>query len=128
MKIILPVKQVPESGAVRMDEATGTVIRKDADAVVNKNALADFGGGVNFDPGDAACARTDGAGEKAEAFEIKPMGNAVADECFDAAVGEQDLRAAACRRVVAKGGVDVGFDFFEHNITFYEGCPDAVPG
>lgn len=35
MKIILPVKQVPESGAVRMDEATGTVIRKDADAVVN---------------------------------------------------------------------------------------------
>jgi len=35
MKIVLLVKQVPETGSVRLDEATGTVIRKAADAVVN---------------------------------------------------------------------------------------------
>ncbi len=35
MKLIVPIKQVPESGAVKMDETTGTVIRKDSDAVVN---------------------------------------------------------------------------------------------
>lgn len=35
MKIVLLIKQVPDSASVRMDEATGTVIRKAADAVVN---------------------------------------------------------------------------------------------
>ncbi len=35
MKIIVLVKQVPESSAVKMDEATGTVVRAGADMVVN---------------------------------------------------------------------------------------------
>lgn len=35
MKIVVLVKQVPESGAVQMDEATGTVLRREAEAVVN---------------------------------------------------------------------------------------------
>ena len=32
MRIIVPIKQVPETGAVRMDEATGTVIREGVEA------------------------------------------------------------------------------------------------
>ena len=35
LEIILPVKQVPEPGAVRIDEKTGTVIRKGAGSVIN---------------------------------------------------------------------------------------------
>ncbi len=35
MKIIVPIKQVPETSAVRMDEATGTIVREGAKAIVN---------------------------------------------------------------------------------------------
>lgn len=35
MKIVLLIKQVPETSAVRMDKATGTIIRKAASAIVN---------------------------------------------------------------------------------------------
>jgi electron transfer flavoprotein beta subunit len=35
MRIIVPIKQVPETGAVRMDEATGTMIREGVEAIVN---------------------------------------------------------------------------------------------
>ena len=35
MRIIVPIKQVPETGAVRMDEASGTMIREGVEAIVN---------------------------------------------------------------------------------------------
>ena len=35
MRICVPIKQVPETGAVRMDEATGTMIREGVEAIVN---------------------------------------------------------------------------------------------
>ncbi|NLW87973.1 MAG: electron transfer flavoprotein subunit beta/FixA family protein [Planctomycetes bacterium] len=35
MRIIVPIKQVPETNAVRMDEATGTMIRDGVEAIVN---------------------------------------------------------------------------------------------
>ena len=35
MRIILPIKQVPETTGVRMDEATGTMIREGVEAIVN---------------------------------------------------------------------------------------------
>ncbi|RCK81158.1 MAG: Electron transfer flavoprotein, beta subunit [Candidatus Ozemobacter sibiricus] len=35
MKILIPIKQVPETNAVRMDEATGTMIREGVDAIIN---------------------------------------------------------------------------------------------
>jgi len=35
MRIIVPVKQVPETNAVKMDEATGTMIRDGVEAIVN---------------------------------------------------------------------------------------------
>lgn len=35
MNIIVPIKQVPETGAVRMDEATGTMIRDGVTSIVN---------------------------------------------------------------------------------------------
>ena len=35
MRIIVPIKQVPETGAVKMDEATGTIIREGVEAIVN---------------------------------------------------------------------------------------------
>ncbi|MCK5114241.1 MAG: electron transfer flavoprotein subunit beta/FixA family protein [Phycisphaerae bacterium] len=35
MRIIVPIKQVPETSAVRMDEKTGTMIRDGVEAIVN---------------------------------------------------------------------------------------------
>lgn len=35
MRIIVPIKQVPETNAVRMDEQTGTMIRDGVEAIVN---------------------------------------------------------------------------------------------
>lgn len=35
MRIVVPVKQVPETDAVKMDEATGTMIRDGVEAIVN---------------------------------------------------------------------------------------------
>ena len=35
MKIIVPIKQVPETGNVKMDEETGTMIREGVESIVN---------------------------------------------------------------------------------------------
>jgi electron transfer flavoprotein beta subunit len=35
MKIIIPIKQVPETKSVKMDEKTGTVIREGVDSIIN---------------------------------------------------------------------------------------------
>ncbi|MHC4982778.1 MAG: electron transfer flavoprotein subunit beta/FixA family protein [Planctomycetota bacterium] len=35
MRTVVPIKQVPETNAVRMDEATGTMIREGVEAIVN---------------------------------------------------------------------------------------------
>lgn len=35
MKIIVPIKQVPETAAVKMDEATGTMVREGVEAIIN---------------------------------------------------------------------------------------------
>lgn len=35
MQIVVPIKQVPETNAVRMDEATGTMIREGVEAIIN---------------------------------------------------------------------------------------------
>ena len=35
MRIVVPIKQVPETSAVKMDEATGTMIREGVEAIIN---------------------------------------------------------------------------------------------
>jgi len=35
MRIIVPIKQVPETNAVKMDDATGTMIREGVEAIIN---------------------------------------------------------------------------------------------
>jgi electron transfer flavoprotein beta subunit len=35
MRIIVPIKQVPETSAVKMDEATGTMIREGVESIIN---------------------------------------------------------------------------------------------
>jgi len=35
MHIVVPIKQVPQTTAVRMDEETGTMIRENVPAIVN---------------------------------------------------------------------------------------------
>ena len=35
MRIVVPIKQVPESSSVKMDEETGTMIREGVEAIVN---------------------------------------------------------------------------------------------
>ena len=35
MRIIVPIKQVPETNAVKMDEKTGTMIRDGVESIIN---------------------------------------------------------------------------------------------
>jgi len=35
MRIVVPIKQVPETNAVKMDEATGTMVREGVEAIIN---------------------------------------------------------------------------------------------
>ena len=35
MKIIVPIKQVPETSNVKMDEKTGTMIREGVESIIN---------------------------------------------------------------------------------------------
>ncbi|MEM4248641.1 MAG: electron transfer flavoprotein subunit beta, partial [Candidatus Nanoarchaeia archaeon] len=35
MQIIVPIKQVPETKSVKMDEKTGTVIREGVESIIN---------------------------------------------------------------------------------------------
>ena len=35
LKIIVPIKQVPEPGKARMDEVTGTIVREGVESIVN---------------------------------------------------------------------------------------------
>jgi electron transfer flavoprotein beta subunit len=35
MRIIVPIKQVPETKSVKMDEKTGTVIREGVESIIN---------------------------------------------------------------------------------------------
>jgi electron transfer flavoprotein beta subunit len=35
MRILVPIKQVPETNAVKMDEVTGTMIREGVEAIIN---------------------------------------------------------------------------------------------
>ena len=35
MRIVVPIKQVPETGNVKMDEETGTMIRDGVESIVN---------------------------------------------------------------------------------------------
>jgi len=43
MRIVVPIKQVPETNAVKMDEETGTMIREGAEAIVNPLAAGPGG-------------------------------------------------------------------------------------
>lgn len=73
MKIVVPIKQVPETKAVKMDEKTGTVIREGVESIINPLDLyaieaaiqfkEQFGGttiGLSMGPPKAAIALREG--------------------------------------------------------------------
>jgi electron transfer flavoprotein beta subunit len=54
VRICVPIKQVPETGAVRMDEATGTMIREGIEAIVNPLDLYSIELAIRLREGQAA--------------------------------------------------------------------------
>lgn len=48
MNIIIPIKQVPETGNVKMDEATGTMVREGVESIVNPLDLYAIEVGINL--------------------------------------------------------------------------------
>jgi len=76
MRIIVPIKQVPETGAVKMDEATGTMIREGVEAIVNPLDLYGI---------ELALRLRDGAGGSGEVVAVT-MGPPKADKAIREAV------------------------------------------
>ena len=80
MRIVVPVKQVPETNAVKMDEATGTMIREGVEAIVNPLDL--YGLELAIRLRDEA---RDGGDERAEIVTIS-MGPPKADKAVREAI------------------------------------------
>ena len=82
--------------------------------MVNDQAAADGGAGVNLDPGAAAAALGDGAGQKFQIMQVTPVGQAMAADGLDAGVQQQNLQPAAGRRISGLVG-GIGFSLiFKH--------------
>ena len=84
----------------------GGLADDDAHAVVNDQAAADGGPGVDLDPGAAAAALGDGPGQKFQIMPVTPVGQPVAAHSLDPGVQQQDLQPAAGRRVPGLVGSD----------------------
>ena len=86
-------------GAVVADH--GGLAEHDAHAVVDEQALADLGTGVDLDAGLVAAVLADPAGKEKVPVFIQPVGNAVVDQDMEAGVQQDDLQHTACGGVFA---------------------------
>ena len=73
----------------------------DAHAVVDEQAPADLGTGVDLDGGLVAAVLADPAGKEKVPVLIQPVGNAVVDQDMEAGVQQDDLQHATCGGIFA---------------------------
>ena len=92
----------------------GGLTDDDAHAVVNDQAAADGGAGVNLDPGAAAAALGDGPSQKFQIMPVTPVGQAMAVDSLDAGVQQQNFQPAAGRRVPGLVGGNGFFQIVKH--------------
>ena len=85
-----------------IDEAVvsdlGGLADDETHAVVDDQALADSGAGVDLDPGAAAAGLGDQAGQKVQPVGVAPVGPAVAAHGLQAGIEQQHLQGGAGRR------------------------------
>ena len=86
-------------GAV-VPDLTG-LTEHDAHAVIDEQASADGGTGVDLDAGAAASVLADPAGKEKVPVLIKPVGNAVVNQDMEAGIQQDDLQHTACGGVLA---------------------------
>ena len=72
--------------------------------MVNDQAAADLGAGVDLNAGDVAGQLGVQAGQEGKVVTVEPVGDAVEDDGVDAGVEEEDLQLAAGRGVAALVG------------------------
>ena len=90
----------------------GCLANHHAHAVVDEEAVANPGGGMNFDPGQRTGQRGNGAGQQGDPGAVERVGDPVSEKRVDARPGGEDLeRADAGRgRVAALGRGDIAPD------------------
>ena len=90
-------------GDAMIDQAVvadlGGLADDDAHPVVNDQAAADLGAGVDLNAGDVAGQLGVQAGQEGKVVTVEPVGDAVEDDGVDAGVEEKDLQLAAGGRV-----------------------------
>ena len=92
----------------------GGLADDDAHAVVDDQALADGGAGVNFDSGAPAAGLGDPAGEQLQVVLIAPVGPAVAAGGFQSGIEQQHLQRSTGGGVAGFIGFDGFAQVFEH--------------
>jgi hypothetical protein len=89
-----------------------------AHAVVDHQARADRGAGVDFDPGQKAPQLRNPAGDQIELVHPQPVGQAIKPGRMQTRIAEHDLQLATRRRVALKVNLDIATDSLQHNGFF----------
>src|SRR5579862_339955 len=86
----------------------------DSGAVIDEEASADGGAGMDLDSGEEAAGLGDHSRNERDAPAIEPMGEAMSQNGVEAGVTEKDFNDALGRRVFPENGVDLFPDGAKH--------------
>jgi len=92
----------------------GRLADDDAHAVVDEDALADDGAGVDLDAGEPAADVRDEAPQPLEAMVPAPVRRALQPDRMQTRITGDDLPGAACRRVAVEDALDIGAQAVKH--------------
>jgi hypothetical protein len=74
--------------------------------VIDEEAAADFGAGMDFDAGHEAHLLGEHAGGQVPTDAVKPVGDAMGQYGMEAGIAEHDFQRAFCRGIFAENGPD----------------------
>ena len=92
----------------------GGLADHDAGAVIDEEAAADGGAGVDFDLGEEAADLRDQRGQQRDAPAVEPVRQAVRQDRVEARIAEEDLDDTLGRRVFPENGFDLLPDGSKH--------------
>ena len=97
----------------------------DAHAVVNEDAAADLGRGVNFNTGQETRRMAHHTGRYVPPLKVAPVGPAVHHQGVKPRIRKRDLELTLSGRVFFKNGFDIFLNAFKHARNPYAGNPPA---
>ena len=97
----------------------GGLADNDAHAVVDEEAAADGGSGMDFNAGHGAGELRDDASEGEPASAVDAMGDAVDEDGVESGVAEEDFKHAAGGGVALEDGMDLLPEVREHVLNYY---------